>query len=81
MAILRAHLAASSSSASSATTLLTKPVRKAAYLISLSESSLAQIIGDDIEKGPARVGSFVLASLGMAFLGAASAVPEFNKQK
>ena len=36
---------------------------------------------DDVEKGPARVGSFVLASLGMAFLGAASAVPEFNKQK
>jgi light-harvesting complex I chlorophyll a/b binding protein 1 len=32
---------------------------------------------DDVEKGPARVGSFVLASLGMAFLGATSAVPEF----
>ena len=35
---------------------------------------------DDVEKGPARVGSFVLASLGMAFLGAASAVPEFNNR-
>merc|ERR1719331_132900 len=26
-----------------------------------------EIVGDDVEKGPARVGSFVLASLGMAF--------------
>merc|ERR1719498_882002 len=34
---------------------------------------------DDVEKGPARVGSFVLASLGMAFLGATAAVPQFNK--
>merc|ERR1719217_393685 len=39
-----------------------------------------EIAGDDIEKGPARVGSFVLASLGMAFLGAVSSVPEFNEQ-
>ena len=38
-----------------------------------------EIVGDDVEKGPARVGSFVLASLGMAFLGAISAVPEFGK--
>jgi len=36
-----------------------------------------ELATDDIEKGPARVGSFVLASLGMAFLGAVSAVPEF----
>ena len=36
---------------------------------------------DDIEKGPARVGSFVLASLGMTFLGAISAVPEFGRRK
>ena len=35
---------------------------------------------DDIEKGPARVGSFVLASLGMAFLGAIAAVPEYARQ-
>merc|ERR1711988_1077485 len=35
---------------------------------------------DDVEKGPARVGSFVLASLGMVFLGAISAVPEFGKR-
>jgi len=35
---------------------------------------------DDVEKGPARVGSFVLVSLGMAFLGAISAVPEFGKR-
>jgi len=35
---------------------------------------------DDVEKGPARVGSFVLVSLGMAFLGAVSAVPEFARR-
>jgi len=35
---------------------------------------------DDVEKGPARVGSFVLVSLGMAFLGAISAVPEFARR-
>merc|ERR1712146_134957 len=40
-----------------------------------------EIVGDDIEKGPARVGSFVLASLGMAFLGIASAVPEFARKQ
>ena len=38
-----------------------------------------EAVGDDIEKGPARVGSFVLASLGMVFLGAISAVPEFGR--
>jgi light-harvesting complex I chlorophyll a/b binding protein 1 len=36
---------------------------------------------DDVEKGPARVGSFVLATLGMTFLGAISSVPEFGKNK
>ena len=41
----------------------------------------ARACGRRRREGPARVGSFVLASLGMAFLGAASAVPEFNKQK
>ena len=40
-----------------------------------------EIVGDDIEKGPARVGSFVLASLGMAFLGITAAVPEFQKKQ
>jgi len=35
---------------------------------------------DDIEKGPARVGSFVLASLGMTFAGAIAAIPEFGKK-
>jgi len=40
-----------------------------------------EVLGDDVEKGPARVGSFVLASLGMAFIGIASAVPEFNKEQ
>ena len=34
---------------------------------------------DDVEKGPARVGSFVLASLGMVFCGALAAIPEFSK--
>jgi len=38
-----------------------------------------EIIGDDVEKGPARVGSFVLASLGMAFIGAAGAINQFQK--
>jgi len=39
-----------------------------------------EIVTDDIEKGPARVGSFVLASLGMAFAGAIASVPEFGKK-
>merc|ERR1719487_472708 len=39
-----------------------------------------ELAGDDVEKGPARVGSFVLASLGMTFLGAVSAVPEFGRR-
>merc|ERR1719409_749143 len=34
---------------------------------------------DDVEKGPARVGSFVLVSLGMAFCGIIAAIPEFQK--
>merc|ERR1719443_416172 len=36
---------------------------------------------DDIEKGPARVGSFVLASLGMAFCGIVAAIPELSKEE
>jgi len=39
-----------------------------------------ELAGDDIEKGPARVGSFVLASLGMTFLGAIGAIREFGKE-
>ena len=39
------------------------------------------IVGDDIEKGPARVGSFVLASLGMAFCGAIAAIPQLSKDE
>merc|ERR1712106_593807 len=35
-----------------------------------------EIIGDDVEKGPARVGAFVPASLGMAFAGIVAAIPE-----
>merc|ERR1711908_12919 len=38
-----------------------------------------EIVGDDVEKGPARVGSFVLASLGMVFCGALAAIPELSK--
>jgi len=39
-----------------------------------------EIVGDDIEKGPARVGSFVLAALGMTFCGAIAAIPELSKK-
>jgi len=39
-----------------------------------------EIATDDIEKGPARVGSFVLASLGMVFAGAIASIPEFGKR-
>ena len=35
---------------------------------------------DDVAAGPARVGSFVLASLGMAAAGALAAVPEIGKR-
>jgi len=38
------------------------------------------IVGDDVEKGPARVGSFVLASLGMVFVGAIGAIRENTKK-
>merc|ERR1719327_2021035 len=40
-----------------------------------------EIVGDDIEKGPARVSSFVLASLGMAFCGIIAAIPELSKDE
>jgi len=40
-----------------------------------------EIVTDDIEKGPARVGSFVLASLGMAAAGILAAIPEFGKEE
>jgi len=40
-----------------------------------------ELAGDDIEKGPARVGSFVLASLGMTFVGAIGAILEFGKSE
>merc|ERR1719478_1126383 len=35
---------------------------------------------DDVEKGPARVGSFVLVSLGMTAAGIIAAIPEFGKR-
>ena len=35
---------------------------------------------DDVEKGPARVGSFVLASLGMTFIGICAAIPELGEE-
>merc|ERR1719380_123253 len=35
---------------------------------------------DDVDKGPARVGSFVLVALGMAFCGITAAIPEFGKR-
>merc|ERR1719182_891897 len=37
-----------------------------------------ELVADDVEKGPARVGSFVLASLGMALVGITAAIPEFG---
>lgn len=40
-----------------------------------------EIIGDDVEKGPARVGAFVLASLGMAFAGIVAAIPELAQDE
>jgi len=40
-----------------------------------------EIIGDDVEKGPARVGAFVLASLGMAFAGIVAAIPELSQDE
>merc|ERR1719164_97808 len=40
-----------------------------------------ELAGDDIEHGPARVGSFVLASLGMTFVGAIGAINEFGKKE
>merc|ERR1719161_504875 len=49
--------------------------------IPIPPQPVLELAEDDIEKGPARVGSFVLASLGMTFLGAVSAVPEFGRQK
>merc|ERR1719199_92490 len=36
---------------------------------------------DDVEKGPARVGSFVLVSLGMGFAGILAAIPELSKDE
>ncbi len=48
--------------------------------IPIPPQPVLELAGDDVEKGPARVGSFVLASLGMTFLGAISAVPEFGRR-
>jgi len=50
------------------------------FPISVPEQPILLDALDDIEKGPARVGSFVLASLGMAFCGFVASVPEFAKQ-
>ena len=36
---------------------------------------------DDVEKGPARVGSFVLVALGMGFAGITAAIPELTYKK
>ena len=48
--------------------------------IPIPPQPVLDVIGDDIEKGPARVGSFVLASLGMVFVGAIGAISEFGKK-
>jgi len=49
--------------------------------IPIPPQPVLEIAGDDIEKGPARVGSFVLASLGMTFIGAIGAIQEFSKEE
>merc|ERR1719454_1177180 len=50
------------------------------FPIGVPEQPVLTELFDDVEKGPARVGSFVLASLGMAFCGAIAAIPEFGKR-
>jgi light-harvesting complex I chlorophyll a/b binding protein 1 len=50
------------------------------YPIEIQPQPVLDIVGDDLEKGPARVGSFVLASLGMAFVGLIAAIPELGKR-
>jgi hypothetical protein len=51
------------------------------FPIEIPAQPILQDALDDIEKGPARVGSFVLVSLGMAFCGAIASIPEFNKKQ
>ena len=50
------------------------------FPISVPEQPILMDALDDIEKGPARVGSFVLASLGMTLVGGIGAILEFNKK-
>merc|ERR1711988_1991118 len=40
-----------------------------------------ELAADDVTKGPARVGSFVLVSLGMTFAGIVAAIPELSKEE
>merc|ERR1719174_1048788 len=47
--------------------------------IEIPDQPILDLAFDDIEKGPARVGSFVLASLGMAFVGGAAAINQFQQ--
>merc|ERR1719163_281839 len=47
--------------------------------IPIPPQPVLDVVADDIEKGPARVGSFVLASLGMVFAGIVAAIPELSK--
>merc|ERR1719473_1675666 len=47
--------------------------------IEIPEQPILELAYDDISKGPARVGSFVLASLGMAFVGGIAAINEFQQ--
>merc|ERR1711869_99973 len=48
------------------------------FPIPIPPQPVLELAVDDIEKGPARVGSFVLASLGMAFCGIVAAIPELS---
>merc|ERR1719379_386632 len=47
--------------------------------IDIPAQPVLELAIDDVDKGPARVGSFVLASLGMAFTGGVAAIFEFQK--
>ena len=47
--------------------------------IEIPAQPVLELAYDDVSKGPARVGSFVLASLGMAFVGGVAAINEFQQ--
>merc|ERR1719326_2715631 len=50
------------------------------FPIPVPEQPILEDALDETELGPARVGSFVLVALGMAFCGAIASIPEFGKR-